>query len=578
VTVLRGSAGGLGPPQSFGTDRVARRLAAGDLDGDGFTDLASSDIFDDVNILWGTGSGVFERRQIHAAGQDPAEIVVGDFNGDGNLDMASPSGGGSELSVHLGDGAGSFSPGSFFLTGGNPRSITAGDFDDDGILDLITADQSSRSLSVLLGNGDGTFPLPQTISFGATGSPHALEAGDLNGDGALDLVVTFFAQNDAGVLLGNHDGSFQPPQLLPMGGAGKKPLLLDLSGDGLLDLVIPNDFTNTLGLRLGNGDGSFQALALLTVGDNTQHVLATRTRSWLRLRLTLLYLARVVACAGVGALALYLSFGAEAPLWAEGLAVCCLSGVISGLSAAEARMPQGNPIPSNGLALRRLSWNGGEGLAEYSAGSYAYQARDLLERGRSSEASTLLEEGLVKHPGHTELRISRGYVHLECGEDLQAKEIFEEILATPELISLDRLTLLNDIAWADLSLGQEYLEEAARYSEEVCRSIPDSHGAQNTRAAVLIRLGRVEEGMALLQKISTLRHRPREQAYDACWLAVGSALLGRPEEARRYLEKAQQLDPRCPHLGMVTREVAAAEEALASARAPSPFRRDHRAK
>jgi tetratricopeptide (TPR) repeat protein len=300
---------------------------------------------------------------------------------------------------------------------------------------------------------------------------------------------------------------------------------------------------------------------------------ATRNRTLLRLRLSLLYLARLITCAGVAALAIYLFQDRRPPVWSEALLVCSIFGLLGSLSAEELRRPFGN-IPSSGLALRQLYSLGEEGLTAYSVRSYLYEADHLLDEGRSAEAIALLDEGLAKykHPG---LRLGLGNAYLDQGEDLRAKQLFQEMLAAG---FPDRISLLNNIAWADLSLGREHLEEAARYSEEACRYAPENQSVQNTRGAVLIRLGRVEEGMALLQKLQRDKLRRREPAYDACWRAIGSALLGRPEEARQLLEQARQLNPRCPHLRMATEEVAAAEEALASARAPSPFRRDHRAK
>jgi hypothetical protein len=62
-----------------------------------------------------------------------------------------------------------------------------GDFDRDGNLDVAATNLSSADISILLGRGDGTFQ-PQR-RFDATGMPFGIDAGDLNHDGILDLAV-----------------------------------------------------------------------------------------------------------------------------------------------------------------------------------------------------------------------------------------------------------------------------------------------------------------------------------------------------------------------------------------------------
>src|SRR2546425_96128 len=81
----------------------------------------------------------------------------------------------------------SFTPAATFGVGTHPKSVAVGDFNGDGKLDLAVANYDSTTVSVLLGNGDGTFQTAQ--NFGAGGSPAFVAAGDFNGDGKLDLAV-----------------------------------------------------------------------------------------------------------------------------------------------------------------------------------------------------------------------------------------------------------------------------------------------------------------------------------------------------------------------------------------------------
>src|SRR6516165_1091383 len=117
-----------------------------------------------------------------------------------------------------------------FAAGRFPLSVAVGDFNGDGALDLVaTNDILDGTVSVLLGNGDGSFQSAQ--SFPAGGFPYSVAVGDFNGDGALDLVVTNYYANTISVLLGNGDGSFQAPQSFGAGSSPYSVAVEDFNGD-----------------------------------------------------------------------------------------------------------------------------------------------------------------------------------------------------------------------------------------------------------------------------------------------------------------------------------------------------------
>nr|GFC94203.1 hypothetical protein [Tanacetum cinerariifolium] len=93
------------------------------------------------------------------------------------------------VGVLLGMGAGAFGSLATFSTGtGNqPFGITVADVNGDGKLDLLTANLTSDNAGVLLGNGNGTFQTAVTYSAGAGSAPHSIVAADVNGDGKPDL-------------------------------------------------------------------------------------------------------------------------------------------------------------------------------------------------------------------------------------------------------------------------------------------------------------------------------------------------------------------------------------------------------
>jgi hypothetical protein len=119
---------------------------------------------------------------------------VGDFAGNGNLDLAIAEPSLNTVSVLPGNGNGTFNPAQNYDVGGTPVSMAVGDLTNDGKLDIVTANNSNGTVSVLLANGNGTFPpaLNYALPAQATGPQtlRSLAVGDFNKDGKLDLAVT----------------------------------------------------------------------------------------------------------------------------------------------------------------------------------------------------------------------------------------------------------------------------------------------------------------------------------------------------------------------------------------------------
>jgi hypothetical protein len=247
-------------------------LAAGDFNGDGITDLAvtnntfNSNVDSHVRILLGKGDGTFQSPVGYHVGAEPNSVVVGDLNRDGNLDLAVISYGNSPkfLGVLLGNGDGTFRPQVRYKVGLQPAQVVVGDFNGDGNLDLAVTNSSTPGfVSILLGNSDGTFQ-PQ-IKTPVAHYPNLIAVADLNGDGKLDLVV---ATGGCGcpkiytsALLGNGDGTFQPVWTVIKVATPTGIVLGDFNGDGKLDLAETHGATE-IALRLGNGDGTSEGHAL----------------------------------------------------------------------------------------------------------------------------------------------------------------------------------------------------------------------------------------------------------------------------------------------------------------------------
>jgi len=209
----------------------------------------------------------WQNPQSPATGTQPGSIALGDFDGNGILDMAVTNAGSNTLTILLGKGDGTFTAAaSSPQTGPNPSFVTAGDFNRDGKIDLAVANLNDNSVTILLGNGDGTFTA--TASRQETGNqPESMAAGDFNGDGILDLATLNAGINTVTVLLGNGDGSFTASPLSSQTGSQARSLVSgDFNGDGLLDLAAVSGGSNAVTILLGNGDGSFTAAVSPAVG------------------------------------------------------------------------------------------------------------------------------------------------------------------------------------------------------------------------------------------------------------------------------------------------------------------------
>jgi hypothetical protein len=237
---------------------------AADLNGDGKVDLAGY-VWDAgglrIIVLLGNGDGTFGAQlesPVNAGGDRLAHLssfTLGDVNGDGKPDFFVQAGNDPEPDIFyvlLNKGDGTF--GSPITPPIGPfDGIHVGDFNNDKKGDLVTT--TSAGLGLLLGNGDGTFQPPILIATSAcTPGCDAPFTADFNGDGNLDLIVS--NANGYQVLLGKGDGTFS---YLPAVNAGTFSGFLqgDFNGDGIPDVFGNIGATKSYGLMLGNGDGTF---------------------------------------------------------------------------------------------------------------------------------------------------------------------------------------------------------------------------------------------------------------------------------------------------------------------------------
>jgi hypothetical protein len=202
--------------------------------------------------------------------------VSADFNQDGIPDLAVANVAGSgTISVFIGNGDGTFQSAVNYPVEVNPQMLAVADVNGDGALDLIVANECATqecghgSVSVLLGNGDGTF---QSQTLFTTGSDSTFVAvGDFNGDGWPDLAVVNHDEGTVGILLGSGDASLFDPQVTyPVGRNPRGVAVGDFNQDGILDLAVSNTSDGTVSILLGNGDGTFQLQQILSLPDSAR--------------------------------------------------------------------------------------------------------------------------------------------------------------------------------------------------------------------------------------------------------------------------------------------------------------------
>ena len=244
------------------------RVVATQVTRSGYLDLVLADyLSNQIVTLLGNGDGTFQ-KPVKVRAPSPMSLVVGDFDEDGNIDLAVTEFGGtghSALGVFLGSGNGKFRLAHTYVLGvGSGAGLAVADFNGDGHLDIVANNPSagkSTGVQVFPGTGKGTFGKP--ASYMVSNVPGAIAAGDLNGDHHPDIAINQFGTGSVAVFLNDGTGHFQKPASYNAGGGEVVDVkIADLRNNGKQDLVIANGSLSAVGVLRNRGDGTFAAVKL----------------------------------------------------------------------------------------------------------------------------------------------------------------------------------------------------------------------------------------------------------------------------------------------------------------------------
>jgi FG-GAP-like repeat len=271
-----------GPPVLAPADgspiRIDRpnHVAVGDVNKDGHPDLVVATQTSAVTIFLGRGNGQFAPALFGAikVPAPPDELALGDLTGDANLDLALGNHDSYGVTVLAGDGRSGFrlAPGSpvVMKDGRQPHThgLAIADFNRDGKSDLVTVNSNDdNDVAVMLGEGNGRFARAPGSPFGVGQAPYPLAVGDLDDDGAMDLVVTStglgappgasIRSNLLTVLFGDGRGRFRRQDVSLRTNSTWFVAIADLNGDRKLDLAATHGGSSLMSVVLGDGRGGF---------------------------------------------------------------------------------------------------------------------------------------------------------------------------------------------------------------------------------------------------------------------------------------------------------------------------------
>lgn len=230
--------GGFPQMDKYTTGNSTRAVLVGDFDFDGDDDILTANRSDGtMNRLENSGGGTFTLSTFNPAGNGESALALADANNDGIADFFLGFYITKKIALYLGDGLGNFSLSSEMPVTGNPWMMCAADFNGDGFADAASANSQGNKTAVIFGDGQGGLSASVNLSAADHIFPLAIDAGDLDGDGDVDLVTSSYDSNNYSVFENNGAGGFAQVDILPASLNASCAILHDRDGDGDLDIT-----------------------------------------------------------------------------------------------------------------------------------------------------------------------------------------------------------------------------------------------------------------------------------------------------------------------------------------------------
>jgi hypothetical protein len=259
---------------------VLQDVAVGAITKDGRPDVVVLDYGGTLSLMYNMRGGLTQSVQ-YSVDDKAVAVKLGDVDKDGYLDAVTASLGRSGpfptnigmVNVLLNTKRNTFGLATPYPTSafGSPYDLDLGDVNGDGYLDIVTAFQEG-TVGVAFNKKDGTFASFTVYSTGSATHPENVLLSDVNKDGALDILATDRTRDIVEVFLNKTDGTFGTVSAYPMGSNSRPEgfAAADIDGDGYVDIVTANIGTNTIGISRNQRDGTFAPVVLLSTGSGSQ--------------------------------------------------------------------------------------------------------------------------------------------------------------------------------------------------------------------------------------------------------------------------------------------------------------------
>lgn len=202
---------------------------------------------------------------------------------------------------------------------------------------------------------------------------------------------------------------------------------------------------------------------------------------------------------------------------------------------------------TDGWHLLRAPFLSEKELTQHYVGNFLNEALQAYTANNFTQAKSWLDQALALDSTSVAARNMLGVLQLALGQNREARLTFIDLLETedgkkPAMYYL----LLNNIAYLDALIGDPSLfPEADEYSAKALKQLPWVAFIVGTRGTVLVEMGQLDEGIELLKKSMSLHVEKQGKAINACHLAIGEHRRGNHAAARKYLDSARLLDPKC---------------------------------